>query len=126
MSANTNKLIEEIGSMSVLELANLVKALEEAFGVSASMPAAAAPAADAGETAVAEVKSEFKVVLKEVGDKKIDVIKALRKAVPTLNLSDAKKAVEEAPTVIGEAVTKDDAQKMKTELEAAGAKVELS
>lgn len=125
MSANTNKLIEEIGSMSVLELANLVKALEEAFGVSASMPAAAAPAADAGETAVAEVKSEFKVVLKEVGEKKIDVIKALRK-VTTLNLSDAKKAVDEAPTVIGESVTKDDAQKMKTELEAAGAKVELS
>ncbi len=125
MSANTNKLIEEIGSMSVLELANLVKALEEAFGVSASMPAAAAPVADAGEAAVAEVKSEFKVVLKEVGEKKIDVIKALRK-VTTLNLSDAKKAVDEAPTVIGESVTKDDAQKMKTELEAAGAKVELS
>lgn len=125
MSANTNKLIEEIGSMSVLELANLVKALEEAFGVSAAMPAAAAPVAEAGETAAAEVKSEFKVTLKEVGDKKIDVIKALRK-VTTLNLSDAKKAVDEAPTVIGESVTKDDAQKMKTELEAAGAKVELS
>ena len=69
--------------------------------------------------------SQFKVTLKEAGDKKIDVIKALRK-VTTLNLSDAKKAVEEAPTVIGEAVSKDDAQKMKTELEAAGAKVELS
>ena len=125
MSANTNKLIEEIGSMSVLELANLVKALEEAFGVSAAMPVAAAAVADAGEVVVAEVKSEFKVTLKEAGDKKIDVIKALRK-VTTLNLSDAKKAVEEAPTVIGEAVSKDDAQKMKTELEAAGAKVELS
>jgi large subunit ribosomal protein L7/L12 len=125
MSANTNKLIEEIGSMSVLELANLVKALEEAFGVSAAMPVAAAAVADAGEAVVAEVKSEFKVTLKEAGDKKIDVIKALRK-VTTLNLSDAKKAVEEAPTVIGEAVSKDDAQKMKTELEAAGAKVELS
>lgn len=125
MSANTNKLIEEIGSMSVLELANLVKALEEAFGVSAAMPVAAAAVADAGEAVVAEVKSEFKVVLKEAGDKKIDVIKALRK-VTTLNLSDAKKAVDEAPTVIGESVTKDDAQKMKTELEAAGAKVELS
>lgn len=125
MSAHTNKLIEEIGSMSVLELANLVKALEEAFGVSAAMPVAAAAVADAGEAVVAEVKSEFKVTLKEAGDKKIDVIKALRK-VTTLNLSDAKKAVEEAPTVIGEAVSKDDAQKMKTELEAAGAKVELS
>ena len=127
MSANTNKFIEEIGSMSVLELANLVKALEEAFGVSASMPAmaSAAPAAEAGEAAVSEVKSEFKVTLKEVGDKKIDVIKALRK-VTTLNLSDAKKAVDEAPTVIGESVAKDDAQKMKTELEAAGAKIELS
>jgi large subunit ribosomal protein L7/L12 len=124
MSANTNKLIEEIGSMSVLELANLVKALEEAFGVSASMPASAAPVAEAAE-AVAEVKSEFKVTLKDAGDKKIDVIKALRK-VTTLNLSDAKKAVDEAPSVIGESVNKEDAQKMKTELEAAGAKVELS
>lgn len=125
MSASTNKLIEEIGSMSVLELANLVKALEEAFGVSAAMQVVAAPAAVAGEAAAVEVKSEFKVTLKDVGEKKIDVIKALRK-VTTLNLSDAKKAVDEAPTVIGESVAKEDAQKMKTELEAAGAKVELS
>jgi large subunit ribosomal protein L7/L12 len=125
MSASTNKLIEEIGSMSVLELANLVKALEEAFGVSAAMQVAAAPAA-ATETAVAEVKSEFKVTLKESGEKKIDVIKALRKAIATLSLTDAKKAVEEAPTVIGEAIAKEEAQKIKEALEAAGAKVELS
>ena len=124
MSASTNKLIEEIGNMSVLELANLVKALEEAFGVSAAMQVVAAPAA-ASEAAVAEVKSEYKVTLEDSGDKKIDVIKALRK-VTTLNLSDAKKAVDEAPTVIGEAVTKEDAQKMKEALEAAGAKVQLS
>lgn len=126
MSASTNKLIEEIGNMSVLELANLVKALEEAFGVSAAMQVAAAPAAAAGETAAAEVKSEFKVTLKESGEKKIDVIKALRKVITTLSLTDAKKAVEEAPTVIGEAVAKEDAQKIKEALEAAGAKVELS
>ncbi len=125
MSANTNKLIEEIGSMSVLELANLVKALEEAFGVSAAMPVAAAAVADAGEATVAEVKTEFKVTLKDAGDKKIDVIKALRK-VANMTISDAKKAADEAPTVISESVSKDDAQKMKTELEAAGAKVELS
>lgn len=126
MSASTNKLIEEIGNMSVLELANLVKALEEAFGVSAAMQVAAAPVAAAGETAAAEVKSEFKVTLKESGEKKIDVIKALRKVITTLSLTDAKKAVEEAPTVIGEAVAKEDAQKIKEALEAAGAKVELS
>jgi len=126
MSASTNKLIEEIGNMSVLELANLVKALEEAFGVSAAMQVVAAPAASASTEAAAEVKSEYKVTLKDSGDKKIDVIKALRKVVTTLNLSDAKKAVDEAPTVIGEAVTKEEAQKMKEALEAAGAKVELS
>ena len=125
MSAKAEKLIEEIGNMSVLEVADLVKALEDKFGVSAAMPVAAAPVAAAGDAGAAEEKSEYKVTLKEFGDKKIDVIKALRK-VTDLNLSDAKKAVEEAPTVIGEAVSKEDSQKMKEALEAAGAKIELS
>lgn len=124
MSVKANKLIEEIGNMSVLELADLVKALESTFGVSAAMPVAAPAAAAAAAAPVAEEKSEYKVTLKDSGDKKIEVIKALRK-VTDLNLTDAKKAVEEAPTVIGESVSKDDARKMKEALEAAGAKVEL-
>ena len=127
MASNSfDKLIEEIGKMSVLDLADFVKALEEKFGVSAAMPVAAAPAAQAGgEAAEKEEKSEYKVTLKTPGEKKIDNIKALRK-VTQLSLSDAKKAVEEAPTVIGEAVPAEDAMKMKKELEAVGAKVELS
>jgi large subunit ribosomal protein L7/L12 len=127
-SKSFDKLIDEIGGMTVLDLADFVKALEEKFGVSAAMPvassaAAAAPAA-AGE--VVEEKSKFKVELKDGGADKIKVIKALKVVVPTLSLGDAKKAVEEAPTVIAEAASKDDAKKMKEALEAAGAKVVLS
>jgi len=128
MASNSfDKLIEEIGKMSVLDLADFVKALEEKFGVSAAMPVAAAPAAQGGAEAAAEKeeKSEYKVTLKAPGEKKIDNIKALRK-VTQLSLSDAKKAVEEAPSVIGEAVPAEDAMKMKKELEAVGATVELS
>lgn len=130
MAANMQeKLIEEISGLTVLELADLVKALEDKFGVSAAMPvaAAAAPAA-AAAAAPAEEKSEYKVTLKDAGDesKKIAIIKALRKAVPSLNLTDAKKMVESAPAVIVEVAPKDDAKKMKEEIEAAGGKVELS
>jgi large subunit ribosomal protein L7/L12 len=125
MSANADKLIEEIGNMSVLELAGLVKSLEEKFGVSAAMPVAAAPAAAGSDAEASEEKSEYKVTLSDMGSKKIDVIKALRK-VTDLTLGDAKKAVEGTPSVIGESVSKADAQKMKETLEAAGAKVELS
>ncbi len=89
------KFIEEIGSMTVLELADLVKALESKFGVSAAMPmAAAAPVATEAAPAVAE-KSEYKVTLKDAGTEKIKVIKALRKVIPNLALSDAKKLTEE-------------------------------
>jgi len=125
MTSKFEKLIEEIGNMSVLDLADFVKALETKFGVSAAMPmmAAAAPAAEAAPKA--EEKTEFKVTLAATGDKKIDVIKALRK-VTSLGLAEAKAAVENAPTVIGETVAKADAQNMKKELEAAGAKVELA
>jgi len=128
MASNSfDKLIEEIGKMSVLDLADFVKALEDKFGVSAAMPVAAAPAAVGGAEAAAEKeeKSEYKVTLKAAGEKKIDNIKALRK-VTQLSLSEAKKAVEEAPSVIGEAVPAEDAMKMKKELEAVGATVELS
>ncbi len=127
-SKSYEKLIDEIGNMSVLELADLVKALEEKFGVSAAMPMAAAPAAGAaagGEQAAAEEKTEFKVTLQEGGPEKIKTIKALRQ-VSTLSLSDAKKAVEGVPTVLGENVAKDDANKMKEVLEGAGAKVQLA
>jgi len=119
-----NKIIEQVGSMSVLELSDLVKALEEKCGVSAAMPVAAAGAAAPVEAA-AEAKSEYKVTLKSFGEKKIDVIKALRK-VTDMALADAKKAVEEAPTVIAPSAAKEDADKMKADLEAAGATVELS
>ncbi len=126
-SKSYDKLIEEIGNMSLLEVSELVKALEEKFGVSAAMPVAAAAAPATGEAAAAaEEKAEYKVTLQEGGEKKIETIKALRKVVPTLTLSDAKKAVEEVPTVIAESAAKEDAQKIKEALEAAGAKVQLS
>jgi len=127
MANKHEKLIEEIGGMTVIELADFVKSLEDKFGVSAAMPvaAAAAPVA-AQEAAVAEEKSSYKVTLKESGAEKIKNIKALRSVVPSLSLTDAKKAVEEAPTVIAESASKEDAQKIKKELEAVGAKVELS
>ena len=119
------KMIDQIGEMSVIELSEMVKALEEKFGVSAAPVAVAGPAAaaDAGEAVVE--KSEFKVSLESFGSEKIKVIKALRQ-VTTLGLGDAKKAVEGAPTVIAESASKEDAQKMKETLEAAGATVKLS
>lgn len=127
MSKNFDQLIETIEQMSVLELAELVKTLEEKFGVSAAAmaaPAAAAPADDSGADSAAE-KTEFKVVLKDMGSQKIKVIQALRK-VMTLGLADAKKMVESAPVTLVEAASKDDAAKMKETLEAAGAVVELA
>ncbi len=121
---SSTRIVEEIGKLSVMELADLVKALEDKFGVSAAMPvAAAAPAAVAA--APKEEKNEFKVTLKESGAEAIKVIKALR-TVTTLSLGDAKKAVESAPFVISEAAPKEEANKIKKALEEAGAKVELS
>lgn len=128
MALNIEKLLEEISGMTVLELSDLVKALEDKFGVSAAMPmAAAAPVAATAATAVpADEKAEYKVTIKDGGSQKIAVIKVVRKLVAGLSLTDAKKMVEEVPSVVSEAVSKDEAQKMKAELEAAGAKVELS
>ena len=126
--ASREQLINDIGNMTVLELAELVKALEEKFGVSAAMPMAAAAAPSAGADAGAkkeEEKSEYKVELIDGGADKIKTIKALRQ-VTTLGLTEAKKAVEEAPSVLAEAASKDDAKKMKETFEAAGAKVKLS
>lgn len=122
------KFIDEIGNMTVLELADLVKALESKFGISAAAPmasAAAAPAAADAAPAAAE-KSEYKVTLADAGSEKIKVIKALREVIPNLALSDAKKLTEETPAVIAESVAKADAEKMKKKLEEVGAKVELA
>lgn len=129
-SKSYEKLVEDIGNMSVLELSNLVKALEEKFGVSAAMPVAAAAPVAAGAAAPAaaaqtEEKAEYKVTLQDAGPEKIKVIKAL-KSVTQLSLTDAKKVVEEAPSVIAESASKEDARKIKEALEAAGAKVQLS
>lgn len=124
MSKNFDQFIETIAQMSVMELADLVKALETKFGVSAAAMAAPAAAAQTETAAVVE-KTEFKVVLKDMGPDKIKTIQALRKVV-TLGLAEAKKMVESAPVTIVEAASKDEAQKMKETLEAAGAKVELA
>ena len=127
MASKQEQFIEDIGKMSVLELSQLVKALEEKFGVSAAASMAVAgpaAAAEAGAAPAAE-KTEFKVELSDGGSEKIKVIKALR-SVTTLGLTEAKKAVEETPSVIAEAASKADAQKIKEALEAAGAKVKLS
>lgn len=119
------EILEAIKGMSVLDLADLVKELEETFGVSAAAPVAvaAAPAADgAGAAAAEEEQSEFNVVLKEIGDKKINVIKAVR-SVTTLGLKEAKDLVESAPANVKEGVGKEDAEAAKTALEEAGAVV---
>jgi large subunit ribosomal protein L7/L12 len=117
-----DKIIEALKSMSILEINELVKALEEEFGVSAV--AVAAPAAGGAAAAEAEEKSEFNVVLKEIGQEKIKVIKAVREATG-LGLKEAKAVVDGAPTVIKEGVQPDEANAMKEALEAVGAVVEL-
>ena len=117
------EIMEAIENMTVLELSELVKAMEDKFGVSAAAPVAVA-AAGAAAGAAAEEKSEFTVVLKEVGDKKINVIKAVREATG-LGLKDAKALVDGAPANVKENVAKDEAEALKAKLEEAGATVEL-
>lgn len=116
-------ILEEIKSLTILEMNDLVKALEEEFGVSAAAPVAVAGGV-APAAAAEEEKTEFDVILKEVGAKKLDVIKAVREATG-LGLKDAKDLVEAAPKAVKEAVSKDDAEALKAQLEAAGAVVEL-
>ncbi|MDR2698011.1 MAG: 50S ribosomal protein L7/L12 [Holophagales bacterium] len=124
MALTADKLIQEVESMTVLELANLVKALEERFGVSASAVAVAgAPAA--GAAPAVEEKTEFDVVLVEAGSNKLNVIKAVREVVAGLGLKEAKDLVDGAPKTIKEGVAKDEATKLKEKLEAAGAKIEI-
>ncbi|MBW2432752.1 MAG: 50S ribosomal protein L7/L12 [Deltaproteobacteria bacterium] len=118
-------VIEFVAGMSVLELSELVKEMEEKFGVSAAAPVAiAAPGAAAGEAAAAEEKTEFDVIITAAGDKKIAVIKEVR-AITGLGLKDAKALVDEVPKPVKEGVAKDEAEKIKAQLEEAGAQVEV-
>jgi len=133
--ADVQQLIDEISNMTVLELSELVKALEEKFGVSASAAPmavgafqagapAAGPAAEAAEEEEEEEKTEFNVILKDFGDKKIPVIKEVR-AITDLGLREAKEKVESAPVAILEGVDKEEAEKVKKQLEEAGATVDI-
>jgi large subunit ribosomal protein L7/L12 len=124
--ADLTKLVEELSALTVLEAADLAKMLEEKWGVSAAaaVAVAAAPAAGGGAAAAAEEKTEFDVVLASAGDKKIEVIKEVR-AITGLGLKEAKDLVEGAPKTVKEAASKDEAEKIKKQLEAAGAKIEL-
>ena len=130
--ADVEKFIEEIGNMTVLDLSELVKALEEKFGVSAmapvtvgAVPTAGAPTAAVEEKAEEEEeKTEFNVILKDFGDKKIPVIKEVR-SITDLGLREAKEKVEGAPVAIMEGVSKEDAEKVKEQLEAVGATIEI-
>ena len=122
-SEKITAMIEEIKGMSVLELSELVHALEDTFGVSAAA-VAAAPAAGAGAAAAVEEKTEFDVVMTAFGAEKIKVIKEVR-GITGLGLADAKKLVEEVPAKIKEAVSKDEAEEIKKQLEAVGATIEL-
>ncbi len=123
--ADTDKLVEELSGLTVLEVADLVKALEDKWGVSAAAPAAVAVAGPAGDAGAAEEKTEFDVVLTSFGENKIAVIKEVRGSIDGLGLADAKKLVEEAPSTLKEAVSKEEAEELKAKLEGAGATIEL-
>jgi large subunit ribosomal protein L7/L12 len=128
MAVNKEELMETIENMTVLELSELVKALEERFGVSATAvaaaPAAGAAAGDGAAAAAEEEQTEFDVVLQSAGEKKIQVIKVVR-AATGLGLKEAKALVDEAPNPVKEALSKEDADNLKAQLEEAGAAVEL-
>lgn len=121
--ANIETLVEELGKLTVLEAVDLVKKLEETWGVSAA--AATVAVAASGPAEVVEEKTEFDVVIAEAGANKIAVIKAVREVAPGLGLADAKKLVESAPAKVLEGVAKDAAEAAKKKLEEAGAKIEL-
>jgi large subunit ribosomal protein L7/L12 len=130
--ADTAKLVEQLSGLTVLEIAGLVKELEQKWGVSAAAPVAVAAAPTSGGAAAggaaapaAEEKTTFDVILKEMGANKIGVIKEVRGAVPGLGLAEAKALVESAPKTIKEGVTKAEAEEIKKKIEAAGAKVEI-
>jgi large subunit ribosomal protein L7/L12 len=127
MAMSKEEILEAVGSMSVLDLSELIKMMEEKFGVSAAAAAvavAAAPAAGGGGAAAAEEKTEFNVILAAAGDKKVEVIKVVR-AATGLGLKEAKDLVDGAPKPIKEGISKVDAEALKKQLEEAGAKVEM-
>ena len=124
MSDKVLKLIEDVKALTVLELSELVKALEEEFGVSAAAPVAVAAAAAAPAAAAAEEKTEFDVILAEAGAEKIKVIKVVRE-ITGQGLAEAKATVEGAPKTLKEGVSKDEAEALKKQIEEAGGKVEL-
>ena len=125
MAITKEEILDAISEMSVMDVVDLVKLMEEKFGVTAAAPvaAAAAPAAG-GEAAAAEEQSEFEILLSDVGEKKIDVIKAVR-AITGLGLKEAKAIVDGAPSSVKEGANKDEADQAKSQLEEAGATVEL-
>ena len=123
-SEKITNILEEIKSLTIIELADLVKAVEDEFGVSAAAPVGVVAAAGAAAAPAAEEKTEFDVVLKSFGAKKLDVIKAVRE-ITGLGLKDAKEMVEGAPKTVKEGVSKDEAESVKKALEEAGAEVEV-
>lgn len=125
MAVSKDDILETISNMSVMEVVDLIEAMEEKFGVTAAAAVAAAPAAAAGgDAAAAEEKTEFDVILSSFGDNKVAVIKAVR-AATGLGLKEAKELVEGAPAPVKEAASKDEAEELKKQLEEAGATVEL-
>ena len=124
MAVSQEEILETISGMSVMEVVDLISAMEEKFGVTAAAAVAAAPAAGGGEAAAAEEKDEFDVVLASFGDNKVAVIKAVR-GITGLGLKEAKEMVESAPSTVKEAATKDESEDIKKQLTEAGATVEL-
>jgi large subunit ribosomal protein L7/L12 len=125
--ADTNQIVDQLSALTVLEIADLVKKLEEKWGVSAAAPVAVAagPAAGGAAAPVVEEKTTFDVILKEIGPNKIAVIKEVRASVAGLGLAEAKALVEGAPKSVKEGVTKQEAEDIKKKIEGAGAKVEI-
>lgn len=124
MAVSKDDILESIAGMTVMEVVELIEAMEEKFGVTAAAAVAAAPAAGGGEAAAAEEKTEFDVVLASFGSAKVGVIKAVR-GITGLGLKEAKEAVEGAPATIKEGVSKDEAEEIKKQLEEAGGTAEI-
>ena len=124
MSLSKDDILNAIAEMSVMDVVELVEAMEEKFGVSAAAAVAAAPAAAGGDAGAEEVKDEFDVIITSAGEKKVSAIKVVR-AITGLGLKEAKALVDEAPSSVKEGVTKDEAEDIKKQLEEAGASVEL-
>ena len=124
MPISKEDILDAIAAMPLMDIMDLVKAMEEKFGVSAAAPVAVAAAGGAAPAAAVEEKTEFTVVLAAIGEKKVEVIKAVRE-ITGLGLKEAKDLVESAPATVKDGVSKDDSEKMKKKLEAAGAKVEI-